>query len=335
MDEKTRTALNKAPFLATRGTCNMLKVAILSNWHVHAKDYAKEATERNDIEIVAIWDEVSERGREFARQWNAPFVEDLENGIFHNEEIDAVIVTTPTSMHREVISKAMAQKKHVFSEKVLALTNEDCEYLVKLARDKGVQLMLSLPRLSESPYLTVQHLLDQGVIGDLTHIRCRVAHDGALPRALGQSGWLKEEFFEARPTGGGALIDLGAHPIYLTNRLAGKALSVSATFSYLTKHDVEDHAIVTVKYASGATGVLETGFVSKAGPFELELYGTLGTILAVDNSVRLRHGAQVKRTRMIGKMLRFYLGICRLWSNGLRQLREYRLLGSLIRICLC
>ncbi len=269
----------------------MLRVALLSSWHVHAKDYAREATERNGIELVAVWDEVVERGREFANQWHVPFVDGLDD-VLHNSEIDAVIVTTATSMHLTIISQAILHQKHVFSEKVLALTNNDCEYLIQLARDQGVQLMLSLPRLTESPYLTVQHLLDEGKIGDLTHIRCRVAHDGALPTSPERTGWLKEEFFEVEPTGGGALIDLGAHPIYLTNRLAGQAVAVSATFSYLTKHSVEDHAIVTVQYATGATGVLETGFVSKAGPFELELYGTLGTILAVDDRVSLRRADQ-------------------------------------------
>ena len=272
----------------------MVKVAILSNWHVHAKDYAKEAMARKDIEIVTVWHEQPERGREFAAQLNVPFEPSLSR-VLKRSDIDGVIVTTATVMHPQVIADAILHKKHVFSEKVLAIKNEDCTSLVALARESGIHLMLSLPRLTESPYLTVQSLLDQGRIGQVTHIRCRVAHDGALPSGPLKSGWLKEEFFEARQTGGGALIDLGAHPIYLTNRLAGKATSLFAAFSYFTKRRVEDHAIVAIEYASGATGVLETGFISKAGPFELELYGTKGTLLVQDQSVRLRSAADGQR----------------------------------------
>jgi hypothetical protein len=37
----------------------MIKVAMISFWHVHAKDYAKQATNHPDTEIVAVWDEIA------------------------------------------------------------------------------------------------------------------------------------------------------------------------------------------------------------------------------------------------------------------------------------
>ena len=38
----------------------MIRVAMLSFWHVHAKDYARQATEHPDTQIVAVWDELTE-----------------------------------------------------------------------------------------------------------------------------------------------------------------------------------------------------------------------------------------------------------------------------------
>jgi 1,5-anhydro-D-fructose reductase (1,5-anhydro-D-mannitol-forming) len=41
----------------------MIRIAILSFWHVHAGDYAKQATEHADTEIIAVWDENKARGQ--------------------------------------------------------------------------------------------------------------------------------------------------------------------------------------------------------------------------------------------------------------------------------
>jgi hypothetical protein len=51
----------------------MIRVAMLSFWHVHGKDYAKLAEEHPDTEIVAVWDENPERGGAEAAERNVPF----------------------------------------------------------------------------------------------------------------------------------------------------------------------------------------------------------------------------------------------------------------------
>ena len=51
----------------------MIKVAMLSFWHVHAKDYARLAAEHTDTEIVAVWDEDQQRGLEKAEELGVHF----------------------------------------------------------------------------------------------------------------------------------------------------------------------------------------------------------------------------------------------------------------------
>lgn len=41
----------------------MIKVAILSYWHVHAQDYTNDTLNHPDTEVVAVWDEIPERGQ--------------------------------------------------------------------------------------------------------------------------------------------------------------------------------------------------------------------------------------------------------------------------------
>ncbi|MDB5085441.1 MAG: dehydrogenase [Bacilli bacterium] len=265
----------------------MMRVAMLSRWHVHANDYARQAANDPNLTIAAVWDENEVRGKQWASELGVPFFASLSD-ILSKPDIDAVIVTTPTNLHPEVIGKAIRNGKHVFTEKVLAIELSDCEQLLQLAVEQNIQLMVSLPRLTDNYYVTVQHLLDDGAIGTLTYIRSRLAHNGALPEKDRPMGWLPEYFFDHELCGGGALMDLGAHPIYLTNRLAGAAKSLYASFTYLTEHMVEDHATVVVDYASGITGTIEAGFISNGGPFVLELYGTEGVISVQDGDVKLR-----------------------------------------------
>ncbi|SDM75937.1 Predicted dehydrogenase [Fictibacillus solisalsi] len=264
----------------------MIQAAMLSRWHVHADDYARDANNNPSIAIRMVWDEEEDRGKKWAQELGVGFEKDLE-GILANPEIDAVIVNTPTNKHKEIIMAAIEHKKHVFTEKVLAFTTAECEEIYDAAEKAGIKLMVSLPRLTSDYYLYAQHALDQGWLGDLTSIRCRLAHNGAVPSAGGKNGWLPEHFFDKEACGGGALIDLGAHPIYLTNRLAGPAATVTAIFQQSSERVVEENAAVLIHYESGALGTIETGFLSENSPFQLELYGTKGALLIEENQVRL------------------------------------------------
>lgn len=264
-----------------------MKVALLSKWHVHAQDYAREVQENDQLSIELVWDEDTERGKNWADELGVSFEKDLDT-VLDNPEIDAVVVSAPTNLHKEIIHKAASHKKHIFTEKVLAFTVKDCEEIYAAVEKHGVELMVSLPRLTENEFLHAEKALDAGWLGTLTMIRCRMAHNGAVVPSGKTEGWLPARFFDKYQTGGGALIDLGAHPIYLTNRLAGKAKAVYARLEKGVDSDVDESAAVLVDYESGALGIVETSFLSHGSPFQLELYGTEGTLLCRDDSIQLK-----------------------------------------------
>lgn len=265
----------------------MINVALLSRWHVHADDYARQARENEHLSIQLVWDEDLKRGEEWAQELGVPFEKDLQS-VLANPAIDAVIVSAPTNLHKEVILLAVKNKKHVFTEKVLAFTVKDCEEIYHLVEEHNVELMVSLPRLTEKAYLYAEKVVKEGWLGQLTTIRCRVAHNGAVAADGTSQGWLPKRFFEKEQCGGGSLIDLGAHPIYLTNRLAGPVHALQARLQQTNHLGVDDNAIVLVDYTSGALGVIETSFLSGGCPFQLELYGTQGTLLIEEKQVRIK-----------------------------------------------
>jgi len=250
----------------------VIKVAVLSFWHVHAADYAREANKHPDTQLVAIWDEVPERGRREAAERGVAFYESIED-LLANPEIEGVIVVTPTDMHRDVMVAAAKAGKHIFTEKVIATNIREMYEIIAAVKQNQVKLTVSLPRLNADYTLAVQAILQQGLLGELTLVRVRLSHNGAT------AGWLPDRFFNLEQCGGGAMIDLGCHPMYLTRLFLGLPESVSAHYGYVLDKEVEDNAVTVLNYPNGAKGVVEAGFVNAHSPFTVEIHGTEGSLL--------------------------------------------------------
>jgi 1,5-anhydro-D-fructose reductase (1,5-anhydro-D-mannitol-forming) len=249
-----------------------IRVAAVGFWHVHAEDYAEAAELSPDVELVALWDDSPDRLLEHSTRFKAEPQADLDQ-LLAREDIDGITVTTATSAHYDVISRAIKAGKHVFSEKLLAPTLIETQSLVDLASAHDVALEVSLPRLYQGYTRAISGVLNRGQLGRLTYSRIRLAHGGWV------SGWLPEQFGNAAESIGGALTDLGCHPAYLTNLFHDATPeSVSAVYSYVSGREVEDNASVCVKYADGSLGVLEASFVDVPGSFTIELVGTSGAL---------------------------------------------------------
>lgn len=251
----------------------MLNVAMLSFWHVHADDYARQISSIEGCRIAAVWDELPERGRQKADRYGAPFYESLAE-VLASPDIDAVIVDTPTNMHPDVMIQAARAGKHIFTEKVLALTVREADEIIAAVQEAGVKFMISLPRLTEQPWLYVKQAIDDGLIGTVTHLRARWSHNGAV------ANWLPPHFYDPVACGGGVLIDVGAHPMYLLDWFLGRPAAITARLSEVAGKGVDDNAVVILEYEGGAMATVETSFVATNCPVTVEVTGTEGTIFA-------------------------------------------------------
>lgn len=248
-----------------------LRIAALSAWHVHAEEYARAAQDHPDTDLIAVWDEDPDRGKELAETLGVEFVADLDQ-LLAREDLDGVTVTTATTAHLDVIGKVIAAGKHVFTEKLLAPTLAECDQLLDAAREADVRITVSLPRLAHGYTLALREVLAGGDLGRITYSRVRLAHNGSV------ADWLPERFYDPAGAIGGAFSDLAAHPAYLTQLILGTDATVrSATYTDMTGRGVEDNAVVTVTSPDGAIGVIETGFVTPASPFSIEVHGTKGS----------------------------------------------------------
>lgn len=252
-----------------------MKVALISSWHVHAKDYAMQLKTMSACEIVAVWDEDKDVGRSWALSLGCPFVEDYDV-LLQDSNIDGVVITSPTVLHPELIIKAANAKKHIFTEKVLAIHFSDCQAIQEAVERNQVKFSISFVHMCKPEMIMAKQIVDSGSLGQITYARVRNAHNGST------ANWLPETFYDPITCGGGAMIDLGAHTGYLLEWLLGQANSVSATFTQVTHRAVEDNAVALISFENGAIGVAETSFLSVYTPLTLEISGTQGSLLIRD-----------------------------------------------------
>jgi 1,5-anhydro-D-fructose reductase (1,5-anhydro-D-mannitol-forming) len=263
-----------------------LRVGVAGFWHVHAAQYAALAQAHPETELVAVWDDDQNRRAAGARQFDVDGVGSLEELLART---DGVIVTTATSAHREVMITIAEAGRHLFAEKVLAPTVHQAAEIIAAADRSGVSVVVSLPRLYHGYTRALSEIVKDERLGRLTYARVRLCHNGAT------AGWLPERFFDPEEAVGGALVDLGCHPVYLTQLFLGeRPETVSACYRSVTGRAVEDQAVVTLGYPDGAIGVVETGFVSEPG-FSIELSGSRGSARYSDDGtgLRIRAGTEV------------------------------------------
>ena len=250
----------------------MIKIALISAWHVHFEAYVDRLKKNNDCEITVMWDEDPVRGGTWSQKISCDF-EPCYEALLLRRDVDAVMITAPTNLHRELIVKAANAGKHIFTEKVLALSIADCLEIKDAVEKNGVKLVVCLLHRIYPRHLFVKAAVDSRLLGEVTSARIRYAHNGAL------CDWLPKHFYSTEQCGGGAMIDLGAHPMYLLPWLLGKPKSVVSIFNSFTDKAVEDNAVSVIEFENKAIAVCETSFVSTHSPYSVELSGTKGALL--------------------------------------------------------
>lgn len=255
----------------------MKNFAMLGQWHVHAHGYAKEINSLPDCRIAKVWDTDEAAAAKWAEELGCESAS-VEN-ILSDPAIEGVIVCNATNEHTPLMLKAIASGKAVFTEKVLALTNEEAEAIRAAVQKYNTRFAISFPHYSDPCTRFALNAAKSGKLGTVNYARVRKAHNGST------GDWLPPHFYDKTACGGGAMIDLGAHPMYLLAELLGTPVKVRSCFTEMTGRGVEDNAVSLLEFENGAIGVSETGFDSVNYPFTVEIGGTEGALLSRDRDI--------------------------------------------------
>jgi predicted dehydrogenase len=229
--------------------------------------------QRNRDHVRVVYSRSEERGRAFAERHAIPeHTTDMRAAIEH-PGTDAVVVGLPNFLHEEAVNAVAAAGKAVLVTKPLGRTADEARRMLEAVEKAGIfggylEDLVYTPKTLKSI-----KAVRGGAIGDVTWVRSRETHPGP------HSAW----FWDARLTGGGAIIDLGCHCIEIIRNFVGKddrPVEVMCTTDTLVHPiDAEDNAIALIRFGSGAIGQFEVSWTFRGGmDLRDEVAGTHGTV---------------------------------------------------------
>ncbi len=266
-----------------------VRVAVFgTSWWADAM-YLQPLTNHPDAEVVGVCGRRPGPAEEFARRWDIPawFTDPTE--MLDTVAADAVVIATANDSHHPLALAALDRGLHVLCEKPLALDATQAAEMAARAHEAGTATMVPFTYHYMPVNRFVKRLVDEGYVGTPHHVNIRYYTDFGLDD---EYSWR----FDREIAGSGIIGDLGAHWVHLARWLLADAEeTVSAVSSIFTDRGprpdgtdydrVEDSVVMTVRYRSGAYGVLHTSAVCWEGtPFgqthHLEVHGDGGTIYA-------------------------------------------------------
>lgn len=163
--------------------------------------------------------------------------------LLDQDDLDAVYIPLPNSLHYEWIKKALDKNIHVLVEKSLACNLEQVEELNKIAKEKKLALVENFQFRFHSQLEFILEVIKDGTLGDLRIVRSSFCFP---PFKDEDNIRYKEEL------GGGALLDAGAYPIKLSQIILGEELEIdSSVLNYVDDFEVDIWGGATLKQKEG------------------------------------------------------------------------------------
>lgn len=224
----------------------------------------------SECQVVKVVDTFAANAEKAAAELGAKAGVHLEDAL-DDPAIDAVVITTPTPTHAEVVEAAARAGKAIFVEKPIAHDLEAGRRVVRAVEQAGVAAQVGFQRRYDPAYLRAKELIEAGQLGRLEGFRA-VGRDPTPP------------VLEYLKTSGGLLVDMGIHDLDLARFYLGEVAEVYAIGGALVNPELKqfnlfDTAVGTLKFASGAVGTVEVALRTTYGyDIRTEILGEHGRL---------------------------------------------------------
>ncbi|NMD54770.1 MULTISPECIES: Gfo/Idh/MocA family protein [Tsukamurella] len=283
---------------------NPVRVAVIGmGWmgRVHAQAYARVPHHYPDGPalpvLVAVADDVAGRAQAFAARFGAEAAYTDWRAVLDDPSIDAVSVTVPNFLHRDIGVAVLDAGKHLWIEKPVGLTEADAAAVAAAAARNGRRTAVGFNYRNAPAVQAARAMIAEGRLGAVTHARFRLFSDYAA-HPDGALTWR----YQRDRGGNGVLGDLGSHGVDLVTHLLGdidalvadtaifipeRAEPTGATSGHqLATSGVrgpvenEDYLSAQLRLASGARCVLEASriAVGEQNSYGFEIHGTSGMV---------------------------------------------------------
>jgi UDP-N-acetyl-2-amino-2-deoxyglucuronate dehydrogenase len=262
---------------------------------VIAPCHARCISEIENARLTAVCDIVGAKAQKLAESYPADIYVDYHE-LVRREDIDIVNVLTPSGLHAEVGIAAAKAGKHVIVEKPMDVSLAKADALIEACRQSGVKLCC----ISQHRFDFAMQDLKQAIASDKL---------GRLNFCGSYTQWYRSQNYydsgDWRGTwaldGGGALMNQSIHYVDMLQYVMGPVEEVYAHTAALAhvRIEVEDIAVATVKFRSGAVGVIEGMTLAYPGfCARLEVFGTDGGVIIENDQIKdwqLRSGEKYER----------------------------------------
>lgn len=239
------------------------------------ENYIKALRNHPIVNIVAIVDKDRKRAKNIVNTYKIEkYYTNIQN-LFEENKLDAVIIATPETQHKEPAIVAAENNSHILVEKPIAHTISDAEDMVKAASENNVILMVGHILRFDPRYAIAKEIISQGRIGDIISIWGRRLNPILTPQRVGK--WTDPMFY------------LGIHDVDLMLWYKQeKAITIysKAVFKKLKEEyniNVPDVIYTMIEFEDHTLGSLEINWVlpetwNRMLEARMHIYGTKGTL---------------------------------------------------------
>ena len=225
--------------------------------------------------LVAVCDVNESKAKAIGEKFNVPYFADIEN-LLKAVDVDLVAVLTESGNHADHVVQVAKFAKHVLVEKPMALTLEDADRMIAACDDAGKKLFVVKQNRFNVPVMKLKEALSENRFGKLVLGTVRVR-------------WCRpQEYYDQAPwrgtwaMDGGVLTNQASHHIDMLEWMMGDVESVFAkATTSLADIEAEDTAVVTVKFKSGALGIIEATTAARPSDMEgsISILGEKGSVV--------------------------------------------------------
>ena len=185
-----------------------------------------------------------------------------------DDNVDAVVLASPHSVHFKQIMAAVDAGKHVFCEKPFCLNTADARTALDALASRGLKVGIGHNRRFSPNAIKLKEMIDNGELGDMIQIEGNFSANMS-----GYAGEWRESRAES-PAGG--MTSLGIHAIDMYVNLFGRIKSVLAVSRRITMpYDIDDSTTILMDFENGQSGYL--GSVAATGTlWQVRAFGNKG-----------------------------------------------------------
>ncbi len=173
--------------------------------------------------------------------------------VIHHPDVEVVYIPLPNAMHVEWVARAAAAGKHVLCEKPLALDADEARAMSAACEAAGVQIAEAWMTPFDPRWRAMFELVDDGLIGDVTHIEARFTFTISPDRA--------DNYRWSPALGGGALLDVGIYCLGGAVRLWGADPETIVSTRVVASSGVDAVSDVELTWSGGRTAAIRCSFV--------------------------------------------------------------------------